>query len=372
MAIIIKEAIIDDFRGVRDLHLEKLNHVNIIVGDNNCGKTSVLEAIYALSNPSSITHMMRVARLRDSYPGRESSIFESFRKMFNQRKETSIHVVDIKAFLGNGKGLFCNMIVEGKKILVERSDFEVLPKYRSGKKKEHVLPERMEISSIEGSLSGGYTTNIKSTRIMLNEYSRTTGMFIEKEDLLNIQYLSPSDHIKKSVMNEIVVNESYKQFCIEILKIFDEDIKDLLLLENEVTGRPVEYVRHSKMGNMPMSTYGDGLRKVLSLANAIAKVKNGVLLIDEVETAIHSKYYYQIFSFLVMACKQFNVQLFITTHSIEAVDGLLSTQNYDDQDEIDDISVCTLKKVEERTLSRVLSGRQVHNNRTAFDFEVRL
>ena len=33
---------IDHFRGIRDLNIEHLTSINVIVGDNNCGKTSVI------------------------------------------------------------------------------------------------------------------------------------------------------------------------------------------------------------------------------------------------------------------------------------------------------------------------------------------
>ena len=68
----------------------------------------------------------------------------------------------------------------------------------------------------------------------------------------------------------------------------------------------------------------------------------------------------------------FDVQVFITTHSIEAIDGLLYTQDYEQQTDTDDICVCTLKKEENETFSRVLCGREVYENRESFGFEVRL
>lgn len=127
---------------------------------------------------------------------------------------------------------------------------------------------------------------------------------------------------------------------------------------------------------MPLSTYGDGIKKVLSIANAIAQSSNGVLLIDEIDTAIHAKYYDDIFKFIMKAAKQYNVQMFITTHSIEAVDGLLKTQVKDDVYDLNDdpIRVITLRKDREanKTFSRTMTGRDVYINREKFNFEVRI
>lgn len=126
---------------------------------------------------------------------------------------------------------------------------------------------------------------------------------------------------------------------------------------------------------MPLSSYGDGIKKVLSIASGIARAVDGVLLIDEVETAIHSRYFEDIFRFIASACRKFDVQVFITSHSIEAIDGFLSIVDYEKTTgQEDPISVVTLKKDWSSSLSyaRVLSGCHVHQNREQFGFEVRL
>ena len=66
MAIQIDKFNIHGFRGIQELTVENLNHINLIVGDNNCGKTSVLEALLLLRNPSNITNTVRVARVRET------------------------------------------------------------------------------------------------------------------------------------------------------------------------------------------------------------------------------------------------------------------------------------------------------------------
>lgn len=156
------------------------------------------------------------------------------------------------------------------------------------------------------------------------------------------------------------------------LQLFEAEIEDMMIFKSDISNRPVEYLKHRRLGNMPLSTFGDGIKKVLVLSNAIAKAAGGILLIDEIETAIHKKYYDDIFRFIVKACKAFDVQVFITTHSLEAIDGLLATQDYEEQKEEDSISVVTLKRENNNTYSRVLSGREVAQNREAFGFEVRL
>ena len=184
--------------------------------------------------------------------------------------------------------------------------------------------------------------------------------------------MAPFEHLQGNIINRIIRNESYKQICIKALQLFDPDIEDMLIFKSERGNRPVEYLRHRQLGDMQISSYGDGIKRALALSNAIVGASNGLLLIDEIETEIHKKYYDDIFRFIVKACNSFNVQAFITTHSIEAIDGLLATQEYDDQSKTDDICVCTIKKSNEGSFTRVLAGREVYENREAFGFEVRL
>ena len=41
----LKDFMVGRYRGLRNLSLKDLNQINIFVGPNNCGKTSILEAI---------------------------------------------------------------------------------------------------------------------------------------------------------------------------------------------------------------------------------------------------------------------------------------------------------------------------------------
>ena len=49
--IYIKSLDIKSFRGISSLQLNGLSPINILTGDNNSGKTSVLEVLQSYSNP---------------------------------------------------------------------------------------------------------------------------------------------------------------------------------------------------------------------------------------------------------------------------------------------------------------------------------
>lgn len=371
MSVYIKNVQIDRFRGIRKLKLDKLNHVNLIVGDNNSGKTSILEALLFLRNPATLSNVLRVARQREmAISSGNVTVYESFMCLFPRYDQT----LEIKlSALRSEERVEFLLHGEQKQILLDETEMRKTQRRTFTMEGMNRVPNEavtnMEASAFVGSIDCSIGDKRYSEPINLNEYSRVSGMEIGK-DMLDMVYLSPIDHFSGSIINGIIRNDDYKAICLRVVQLFDADIQDLLILKNEQTNRPVEYINHRVLGKMPVSTYGDGIKKVLLLANAIAQAAGGVLLIDEVETSIHAHYYDDIFRFLLKACMQYDVQVFITTHNLEAVDALLVTQDYHEQQARDDVSVITLRRGEDRTYSRVMAGREAYQNREDFDFEV--
>ena len=90
MAIYIDSFNIYEFRGIKNLKLNSLNHVNIIAGDNNSGKTSILEAIALFKNPLDIYNVLKTSRIREDLPYfYTSTLFDSF---INMLPQDSLHM----------------------------------------------------------------------------------------------------------------------------------------------------------------------------------------------------------------------------------------------------------------------------------------
>ena len=66
MATHIESFQLSDYRGMKCLKLNNLGAVNVFVGDNNVGKTSVLEAIQLLCAPNKYS-LVQLARQREKY-----------------------------------------------------------------------------------------------------------------------------------------------------------------------------------------------------------------------------------------------------------------------------------------------------------------
>src|SRR5882757_8639803 len=64
-AKMLDDFVIGRFRGLNDLSLRQLGMINLLVGGNNSGKTSVLEALAVFSSPLDIATWSVIARNRE-------------------------------------------------------------------------------------------------------------------------------------------------------------------------------------------------------------------------------------------------------------------------------------------------------------------
>lgn len=164
-------------------------------------------------------------------------------------------------------------------------------------------------------------------------------------------------------------SSSIKRDVVRALNIFDNNIIDIGIIQEE-DQRFIQALEHRSLGMLPLSTFGDGMKRMVSLAQGVVSAKNGVLLIDEIETSIHKKAMREVFNWLVEACIKFDVQLFITTHSLEAVDEILnSDENFQEQIQT---HIITLVKKDEQSVARVLDSNKARQVRDDYDMELRL
>ncbi len=70
----LKDLHIQNFRCFDDLHIEKLGRVNLIVGKNGVGKSTVIEALQVYASPHPKELLLDLAQRRDEhrYPFRKA------------------------------------------------------------------------------------------------------------------------------------------------------------------------------------------------------------------------------------------------------------------------------------------------------------
>ena len=64
---------------------------------------------------------------------------------------------------------------------------------------------------------------------------------------------------------------------------------------------------------------GEGMRRLTSLLLAISTTRDGVVFIDEIENGLHFGVQGGVWKAIAEAAREYNVQIFATTHSYEMI-----------------------------------------------------
>ncbi len=334
---------INRFRGLRDLEFEDLGMFNILVGANNSGKTSVLEAIALTCRSAEPFQWFQIASSRDTGSGRRVNL-EDLKWLFPQERKKD------RARLNMPEPIRCECTGEFpvRSIECSYSAFKAFEEDRQLTLDDNVFEREPEYSV--GSLQEGADIFIKTDyvtesgrtfresqfRVWQNRpYIQPTGLVRPgsfKTPSLFVSMVTPemhrSEHLQYVRLSQAALAQDSIEPMLSLIKLFDPNIRNISILA-EQPGRPVIHIEHELLGVPPLKCFGDGLRRVITLANALTRCKGGILLIDELEVSVHAQLLPRVLKWLIAAAEETNVQIFATTHSLEAVDALLKVEPND-------------------------------------------
>ena len=320
----ISELTIEKFRGIDNLKLDNLGKINIIAGENNTGKTSILEVIESLQGPNNL-RAWRVLGKREGNNGPRmyTTVYDTMKSMFpinNEMNKTYISYSgknDEKFFSVQLSGQFSDTILSDEQ-LNANGGYIV---HENKNEYEHNEYET-SVLDIQYIINGENCGEDKIYSIQRGAQYIDNGIV---NIINNVVYVSPTQHANNTLyLNALMTNpELYEQF-VDIMREFDPDFISINSVEEErtFTRKYVVLSKKFKEG-LILNAYGDGMKKAMLLLSAVLKAKNGILLLDEFETAIHISVMGNVFKWIMENAVKLNVQIFMTSHSLEAIDSVL-------------------------------------------------
>lgn len=304
---------IEKFRGIRKSTINGFGqYVNLFIGKNNCGKSSVLDAIYLLFAGYKPKIIVDINGFRDFV---KYNFHDTVSVLFY--KQLPNETIQLKASLENWSQQVRisplykqNTNVEFKADAISQLGVE---QYIEG------LAVKNTISNVTDTVS--YVAKIIEEAPLKDKMLRATIKSLQTPELdFEVVYISSkaSLQIEVSLIEEIIERKEVS-VIVQALQLIDSRIVDIAILKERV------FVDIGFEKLMPVEILGDGVRRTITIISNLYKCKNGILLVDEFDNGIHYSSLPTIWSSIIEMAHRYNVQFFATTHNIDSLKTLNDT-----------------------------------------------
>lgn len=374
---------IENFRGIKELEIDDFKQVNLFVGGNNSGKTSVLEALYIALDPNNPTLADMTNQLRGmspssfrsnnpDYSNLTKSWIKTMQSLFYQFDPEVLPVIDCS---------FDDKSKETQKIKLEllmndSSNQEEIPdliyhfsstaKSLKGKNfQAKLISEKALISTSQNQLIEGMQIRpIIDEKYKELRFQKRTGRFISAliaRDLLSL----------KNFFDEVIQTTKKKNKLIKVLQ----------RLEPKLIGIVFTHAFYAELEGfneaVRLESLGDGTLKLFAIALICIydekSLENGVLFIDELENGLHYSSQDIIWDFLLNLQKEYKTQIFATTHSMDSVKAFVNASKkiYEKEKDPDQARLYRLEKCDEEMIATKYTQEDLETSVLEMNLNVR-
>ena len=326
----LKSFVIKNFRGFEQLTLPSLGRVNLFVGKNNTGKSSLLEAFRIYVGGAEPSLLAELTEARDeSWEFDVSDIDETLIPPAEPSMRHLFHGFHLPT--PNCPGIFlAETKHDPRTIRIEVIQFQI-SRDSDGRSRREVITQNSLVDDV-GEIEQGIAVYQGKERRMiplepdLRDLRRTRRFMPNPAFHSGRVHLVPPSNMPTSILTAMwdAVNlTELENEVINALKIIDSNIQALAMVEDTTNRRNVRSKRipivrrEGSDGRIPIKTLGDGMLRMFEISLAITNAKGGFLLIDEIENGLHWSIHNQLWELIFRLSEQLDVQVFATTHSLD-------------------------------------------------------
>ena len=325
---------ISGYRAFDRFEMADLGRVNLLVGGNNSGKTSILEGLYILASASNATALWQVLARRG-----EQIVPEPTSNRGVQAEADVSHL-----FHGHEISPGTELSLSTTNDSPSRS-----VKYRIDAVKPEEHPHLVAQFADEG-LTGPrlalWISGAPDYALPPLILSRLGTLRVEilqqfinvrspKSEAGNAQYVTTESLNVAQISqlwNSIVLTPDEER-VIKALQVLEKRVERIAQVQTGLIQYPGQgFLLPSRGGffvkladndqRIPIGSFGDGVWRMLALVVALVRAKDSLLLIDEIDTGLHYTVMEDMWRLVYEAAELFNVQVFATTHSYDCVHSL--------------------------------------------------
>ena len=307
------------YRGFESYQLTNLARVNLVVGKNNCGKTSILEAVELLLSGGHPSVFLASAIRRDELDDDEdapnhgsqpnlSHVFHGHRcvsgdsfSLSSPDDQQSLTAVILPIDSLSDDDHLETRTKDGRRIYSD----EEPPKFLLRLIRNENNPITFPIGE-----------NGKLLRRLWVGYLRDG-----TSPTAPVRFLNFDRPSMRAAWNALLA-EGREAEIETAMRILMPEINSIHFLAGDRRRGGILVGQGDDTRRLPIGSYGDGMRRLLAISLALVSTKNGCVLIDEIDTGFHWTVMEDLWRLVVETAERLNVQVFATTHSYDCIKGL--------------------------------------------------
>jgi AAA15 family ATPase/GTPase len=332
---------IKNFRILEDFKVSNLGSVNLIVGKNNSGKSTVLEALRIYAGNANRELLEKIAKGHDeTYCLRENEQIESdiqlpfedffFGRQFPQDETLAISIGEL-APSDDALRIEHGFLIE-ETMFVQDESMEIVE--RSIHRRRISNPSSEDLAS-EAIIPALFVTKGERSfpPILLDKPRSRFGYSPIKIpgtlpcSVIPTQFISIDDLADE--WDKIGLTE-HQEVVKQALRIITPEFEELIFVRKEEDNRYSPLQKFGRLAKVkmsdsprpvPLNSLGDGMLRVLQLVLKVFPAKGGFLLIDEFENGLHFSVQEKVWKLLFEMAQRLDIQVFATTHSWDCIES---------------------------------------------------
>ena len=295
---------VQNFRAFRDLKVDDIGRVNLVVGENNVGKTTLLEAIHLYASGGQFGIAEKI--LQD----RKLKNFDRSRGI--ERSNYGVEIPAHRHLIHGHPSL--ESVSKDDEVLTDVPAIRIFsePGNEDFTLRLELVPNR---NMVDSSIEFGGKPGISST------------VFGDKVVSIFLEACGKRERDVDRIWDKIELTPLEK-YVLRALRIVEPELEEIRLkpfrssassAEGERTERiPVARLERSSEPE-PLESLGTGMNRLFNLSLLFTEAKDGFFLVDEIENGLHYSALPKMWELIFEMANDLNAQVFATTHSFDCI-----------------------------------------------------